>query len=452
MYGRDKEVEKTEIFERLLAGLDKLIEVVSKDETSRGILDSLKERGAKELKEIPAADNRAEEIRTRRPAAPGLGGSSGSNFDFSTMSRLNTAFRALSGDLGAFQRNLGNAVVWSQKASQAYKAASTYTADSVLPKRQEYRKATDEEVAKAMQDAAAKGLNGNQMMQVAADLAKKGVPIEGKPSDDLAEKAHKATKTGTPVNVTPKAGSAIANASGGLDVAALARIAGTVALAAAPVVLGKIVQGSAMHQIEGNRQFQMLDPNLATSYAMYNQSRLLTNMKYAKGISASMDRLLNTEGEFQKTLEPIKTLGTNATNNFLSAGTDIANFMLKPISKLADSINNGSKRGKALAEEMEYTGGLGAWIGGGLGAAAGGIAGWFTGGPFGAIIGAARGGAYGAAAGGSVGAFAGGTAELITGKRREEMEKFSDLTKTHIMNFAKELESAPMCAPRRFCP
>ncbi|HQR41582.1 MAG TPA: hypothetical protein PLX97_02835 [Gemmatales bacterium] len=464
MYQRDVSAELKEEIGRLAVALDRLAEVHAKDrgvkdEAARETLEWLKRNGAKDIKEVPASDDRADELKTsyvRRGVSPagGLGDSGG--IDFTTINRLNSAFRALQGDVGGFQRTLAAASHWGSKAmGLAEKLQESTSSDSTKPlnlkqaKINTINKLLDE---KGLSAGIAEYFNtaGPRVSDIEESRKYMGYDealkeAQKKSDERLLSKAKQAAKPAPPKDngllVPPPPGTI----SGGLDVAALAKIATTTALIAAPIVAGKMIQASAMSQIEGARPFQMLDAGLATSFAMYDQKNLVTKMRQARGISSSMDQLLGSEARFQETLEPIKTAASNAWSSFTSGGVDLLNTLLKPISWLAKG-DRKSNRDRALDQQAWNGASIGAWIGGAIG----GLGGLFFGG-----VGAIPGAMWGAAAGGGIGFATGGFEEMITERRKKELDKIIGDGQKHkgmIDIFAMELENKGVCPPRKFVP
>lgn len=458
MYDRDKKAEMGEQLAALNSALDRLADVVAKDDTSKSILDVLKEKGGtgKEYKDVPlAAEDRANELHpVTRQKKRGIADVD-TPLNYSTMNRLNNVFKALTGDLGAFQKTIMNSVVWGNKAAGLSRGLAQVTPDMLNTSPiKNYKQAEKAFLDKAI---AEKGLVegyrslGDRLAPSGEDLLKflqagfdpkdAGKVLTQRKKDELLKEMQEATRPRSPVPSSGPGARGAAAIAGGVDVAMLARVAATTALIAAPMVAGKLIQAGALHQIETNRPFAMLNPQLATNYALYDQEKLLSGMRYAKGISSSMANLFRSETEFQKTLEPFKVLGTKTTNAFLTGSLDIINSVTKPVSNFAKKLANGKnpEEYQAVLEEMSFWGLAGA----GLGA----VGGWFVGGPMGAIRGAAAGYAGGAAIGGA--------GELIGHKREEELRKMLNEESKHkgmLDLFSLQLEAKGVGPAREFVP
>jgi hypothetical protein len=290
VYKRDVQAESKESLVALLQGIDHLTEVVSKDATLVEVRDLLKASGVKEVKEIPKSDTKVDElIRMPRVRTAGSDGAAtfGGFGGVMGYARFNNMMRALTGDLGAFQRVIFNTVGVAQRAGVLVeKAQSIGTATLTAPKgKTTYRPATDEDIAEAMKAAAAKGLSGAQMLQVAADLAKKGVPVQGAAAQNAQAIVQNARQTaGASGTAVIHRGTASGAGAATIDTAAMVKIGTTVALAAAPIVATKLLTTMTQGQIEAKRGFAMLDPTMAGAYANFGFNRLLTNMRHAQGI------------------------------------------------------------------------------------------------------------------------------------------------------------------------
>jgi hypothetical protein len=463
MYDRDKKVENAETLERLLIAMDRLIEVVSKEESSKAILDSLKDKGAKDVKTVPTSDVRADDIKINRPSSSsGRAGSGVADINYSTINRLNTAFRALQGDLGAFQKTLMNSVVWGNKAQALATKVAGYSAEQISPIKS-YKQAErwfldKHEKGEGGLAGAYKSLGDRlapdgeklfEFLKQGFDPKSAGKVLTQRNKEALIAEAQRATMGPVVKPGTPGAGGAAA-IIGGLDMGALARVAATVALGAAPIVLGKLIHAGALNQIEGNRPYSMLNGQLATDYAQYDMNKLLTGMRYAKGISPSMKRLLENESEFQKTLEPIQVAGGSIVNTILSGGTKAINTLLSPVSKVASFYNKLSNRWKGIIDEGLEDASEGATAG----AILGGIVGLVT---TRSLKGTLQGAAWGSLIGGAAGATYGTVAEAITERRRKELDNImgdpNDAAKRGMIGkFALEILQVPVCPPRRFVP
>lgn len=457
MYERDKNVEKAESLERLLIAMERLTEVVAKDETSKEILSSLKEKGAKDVKEVPSSDARADEIRYSRMPSTSRGPSeaAGEEFNFTTVRRLNDAFKALGGDVGAFQRTLVTASQSGQRLKAIFdnpnladKASGGETPMSLKAFRDKYigdmgpgayMNKMQPDMA-WVKNAIASGTLFNDAMKEANNRAKDKFSNEVM----LAHMDYKEKLRNQPIRPGQPGSGGRAAILEGQDISSLARIASVTAIAAAPLVLGRLVQAGAMAQIEGSRPFGMLNGNVATDFAMYDVNRMMGNMRVAKGISPSLSKLLNSETEFQKTMEPLRVLSNNFTNSLLDGGVSLINTVMKPVSGIAKFLNEQNDRTRAIHEEAAAGAGIGAILGG----LAGGIGGFFLGG-----VGAIPGALWGAAAGGGIGAAAGGLNEAVSERRMKELRDAKNIPhKGHIDAFAMEIQATPVCPPRRFVP
>lgn len=360
MYHRDKNVEKAESLERILIALDRLTEVVSKEETQKEILASLKEKGAKDVRDVPTANDRADEIQYSRTRTPRQSGNEeqGEPLNFGTMRRLNDAFKALQGDVGGFQRTLVTAINGGQKlksimdnpnlSAKAFSGEGAMTATAFRKKYiadlrpGEYMNRLTPDMTwmhnrlTAMEKS---GLNIQPGGSVYKDALENARLRSQDKFDREVEAKYAKYKDNLP---RPQQGlPALAASEGvaGISTLTLARAAVTVAAVAAPIVAGKMIHSAALSQIEGNRPFAMLNGQLATGYAMYDYNKLMGNMRVAQGISPSMQSLLKSETEFSKTLEPMRVATNNLTNKALKAGLDAMNTVLKPISAIVDYAN-----------------------------------------------------------------------------------------------------------------
>lgn len=424
MYQRDKNVEKAESLERLLIALDRLTEVVAKDETSKEILASLKDKGAKDVKEVPSSDVRADEIRYSRMPSTSRGPSeaAGEEFNFTTVRRLNDAFKALGGDVGAFQRTLVTASQSGQRLKAIFdnpnladKASGGETPMSLKAFRDKYigdmgpgayMNKMQPDMAWVKQ-AVSSGTLFNDAMKEANNRSKDRFSNEVM----LAHMDYKEKLRNQPIRPGQPGSGGRAAILEGQDISSLARIASVTAIAAAPLVLGRLVQAGAMAQIEGSRPFGMLNGNVATDFAMYDVNRMMGNMRVAKGISPSLSKLLESETDFQKTMEPIRTMGNNIANTMLAAGVDLLNTVMKPVSWLSDALNKLPK-GHDKSPTDIFTD-------------------WFV-----------------------------GTLGRPWGKmKQDDIDKMNELNKRNpdrakgiIDAFAREIEKQPICPPRRFVP
>ncbi|HQR07038.1 MAG TPA: hypothetical protein PLN21_09460 [Gemmatales bacterium] len=462
MYDRDVKAENKEQLDRLVQAIERLAEIHAKDRegednSNKELLDWLKKNNERTVKEVPASDDRAEVLKTvRRTNA--AGGDGAQELDYSTISRINSMFRALQGDLGGFQRTIVSAVTWDERATKIVNNLQSITPGTTegeitlkQAKKDLLGKLTSEK-------GGSEGLK-EYFNQLAPDPQRIEYHRQWMSYDEAMEeaaqekedeilkraKSQPRKKDDNGLLVPPPPGS-----STGMDVASLAKVATTVALTAAPIVAGKMINAMANSTIEGNRQYQMLNANLATDYAMFNQKNLITDMKYARNISPAMQQLLQSEAAFNSTMEPIKSLGTSMSSSVLSGAVDAFELLAKPISAVAKAINGTDNKAKALQEEAMNKAGLGSV----LGAIGGGIAGFFAGGPLGAIGGAAWGAGFGAAGGAAIGI----AGEAIGEARKKELDRIigndpNDTSKKGMIGmFANELVTSPICPPRKFVP
>jgi len=377
MYQRDVAAENKETLERLVMALDELTRVVSKDDTSRTILDVLKEKGAKDVKEIPASDGQAEEIKTRYRSGGGggqAGGTRGAEFqdwNLTTLARLNQAFRALQGDLGAFQRTLVNAAHWGNQALNAGRVAESVasTVTEAAKPKPVYRKATDEEIEAAMKDAASKGMSGMEMLKVAEKLAKQGIEVtpEAGSVADRVSKGIKETadKIATPTakeestqepekkDINDKIADGIRKVAKTLGVSTqtLANVAKAVSIISIPSVMGRLATGLSNWTIqETGQRFGRYSPEIASVSAQYEMSKVLRDMRIAPQISESAKDLITSKQGLDRTLEPIEILGKNLWNRSVTLLNDFTSAILTPVSWVAEKINQATMNVPTLKE------------------------------------------------------------------------------------------------------
>lgn len=463
MYDRDVKAENKETLDRLVQAIERLAEIHAKDRKgedngNKELLDWLKKNNGTAVKEVPASDDRADVLKTTRSRIGSAAGDGAQGLDYTTINRINSMFRALQGDLGGFQRTIASAVTWGQRATkivESLKSVTPGTTEGEITLKQ----AKQELLSKlTSQKGGSDGLKEyfDQLQPdpqrieyhrqwMTYDEALKQATNEKE--DALLKRARSQPRKQAEDNgllVPPPPGT-----SKGVDVASLTRIATTVALTAAPIVAGKMINSLANSTIEGNRPYQMLNANLATDYAMFNQKNLITDMRYARNISPAMQQLLQSEAAFKSTMEPIKSLGTSMSASVLSGAVDAFDLLTKPVSAVAKAINEANNTTKGLQDEALNKAGAGAF----LGALGGGIAGFFAGGPFGAIAGAAWGAGAGAAGGAAIGI----AGEAIGQARKNELDRImgdpNDLSKKGMIGtFASDLLTRPLAPPRKFIP
>lgn len=469
MYGRDKNVEKSETLERLLAALDKLTEVVAKDETSKEILASLKDKGAVAVKETPAADVRADEIRYARTPSSirGRGGNGdgtgddGDGFNLSTMRRLNDAFKALGGDVGAFQRTLvtatgagtrlkailddpnlaAKAMGGGGSAAMSLKDfRSKYIGDLGV---NAYMNKTQPDMAWVNQ-AVSRGILYNDAIKQANERANEKFEAEVK--DKYSSYKNQLGNSNSPLNLprgNQPGARGVTAIMEGEGLATITRIAATVAVGAAPIVLGKLVHQGAIAQIESHRPFSHINPQMAADFAMYDVNKMMGNMRVARGLSPSLRGLMESETALSQTLEPMRVMGGNVWNKFLEGNTDVVNAILSPASKISEVLQATSKS-QAMLQEGSKMAGTGSIIGGILGGLAG-IPGGLAG-----IVGGA---AWGAGVGGAGGFAAGVLGEGIGERRLRELQDAKNIPHRGMVDiFTAEIEAVAVCPPRRFVP
>jgi len=128
------------------------------------------------------------------------------------------------------------------------------------------------------------------------------------------------------------------------DYAMLSRMAATVAVAAAPMVLGKIAVRLTDNQIEETRRrFGVLSPEIATSLTQYGVSNLQRDLRIAPQVSRSFTNLVKDREALNKTLEPIEVFGENLKNRLLAGLTGLADFLLSIPSMIAKKLNSLEK-------------------------------------------------------------------------------------------------------------
>lgn len=367
MYDRDKKVENAETLERLLIAIERLTELVSKEESSKAILDSLKDKGAKDVKTVPTSDVRADDIKINRPSSSSGRAASGvADINYSTINRLNTAFRALQGDLGAFQKTLMNSVVWGNKAQALATKVAGYSAEQISPiktyKQAERWYLDKMEKGEGGLAGAYKSLGDRlapdgeklfEFLKQGFDPKSAGKVLTQRNKEALIAEAQRAT-TGPVVKPGTPGASGAAAIMGGLDMGTLARVAGTVALAAAPLVMTKLAMAGTDGQIADTRsRFGTLNGSIATTLAHYDMSQLTNDLNMAPKISKSFKALLESREDFNKTLQPIDILAENVKNTLLTGLNKLANVVMKPFSWVADALNKGGEEFDANQKKFE---------------------------------------------------------------------------------------------------
>jgi hypothetical protein len=456
MYDRDAKAENKEQLERLLVAIERLAETHAKDRkgednSNKELLDWLKKNGdSRSVRDVPTSDDRADALRTTQRRTNAIGGDGEQSLDATTVNRVNSIFKALQGDLGGFQRTISSIANWGERATKIVNNLQSITPDTTEGEIN-LKQAKKELLGKLSSEKGGSDGLKEYFKQLSPDPERIEFHRQWMTYDEAVKQATKEKEDAllkrvrslprkqaedNGLLVPPPPGS---NTSP-IDGTGLAKIVTTAVIGARLATVGTI---------EGNRQYQMLDAGLATNYAMFNQKQLLTDMKYARNISPSLRQLLDSEGGLQSTLEPIKSLGATFSNNALSGITQAFDIMLTPVSALSKEINGASNKTKGMWEEVVDKASLFATVG----STVGGIAGLLTGGVGGAIRGAALGGAIGAGFGGVSGA----GLELVTERRRKELDKIigdpNDKSKRGMIGtFANDLVSLPLCPPRRFVP
>lgn len=372
MYNRDTQVEMKETLSHLVNVMDRLMEVVSKDETSKGIMDLLKEKSGsgKDHKDAGGvagerADTIIPKVRQRSQAT----GDNAFDLNFANMRRLNTAFRALEGDMGAFQRTVFNTVAWVNKAFRGGGA----TADAAAGAAETVMKSPIKTISQALQwhmdDLVKKhgftqglGKFYSNQTPAATDIAQliaQGIP-EKTAVKYLNQQWHrdllKEAQTATAVPVTlgraaaarqaissqagPGAGGIGAGVTGGAGggggaghggvpggpvppgsppgsssfwsrFAASAGFAGTVALGTAPAwplligAWGKA--GAEKMRKEISEEYGPYSGTIANANATYLFKKKLLDMEYAPVLEKDFKTMTESEARFDRSMKPFYT-------------------------------------------------------------------------------------------------------------------------------------------------
>lgn len=345
MYSRDKNVERAESLERIAALLDKLTEVVAKDETSKEILASLKEKGAKDVEPAPVSGQRAEEIqstysKTRRQ------GEAGDQLQFNHMRRLNDAFRALGGDMGAFQRTLVSTVNISKRTQDMFNTPGGLSATIETPmslkafKNKYIADMGAEYFNKVSPDrewlnkALGRGMDFNTAMREATDRVQSRFDREVSSKYGEYKDAFKATPRAVPLPPSSQPGMG--------DISNVARIAAITAVVAAPIIMTKLAYASATAQIEGTRdRFGGFNPAIGTALAQYDLNSLTRDMRIAPQVSRTFREMVGSKMELDKVMEPIDILGENLKNRMSTIWNKMSSVLMTPVNWLADKVNKG---------------------------------------------------------------------------------------------------------------
>jgi hypothetical protein len=359
MYKRDANVEMKETLERLGQAVDKFAEVHAKDrdakdDSSKEILEFLKKGGARDVKDVPAADLRADQLLRMPRGTVGMTGSAGA-LDFTSFTRFNTAVRAATGDLGAFQRSIFHTAAATTRARSLTERLAVVN-EAIANAPTKYRAAGDDDITKLVNFMVGRGSTPDAMTKAMNLVGKYGLPGGEKSpsgervfeiiSDERYAKRAKAAaawvEQGKTAKLTAEAQRLGASAT---SMRMAIGFGVTAAMVAAPFVLGHLINSKTLQRIEEKRPLANLDAGMATGYAQFGLNRLLVDMKHARGIGPSMNRLLGAQAEFEKTLEPIRTFSTKVQNRILAGGTSIMNTILRPFSKLTEELNKQKDNG-----------------------------------------------------------------------------------------------------------
>jgi hypothetical protein len=284
MYKRDANVEMKETLERLGQAVDKFAEVHAKDrdakdDSNKEILEFLKKGGARDVKDVPASDLRADQLlRMPRGTAGTTEGMNAPSF-----AQFNTAVRAATGDLGAFQRSIFFAAEATTRAKLIAERLEVIN-KTIASAPVKYRQAGDDDISKLVNFMVGRGSTPDAMEKAMSLVGKYGLPAgEQSPSGERVfqivsdEKYAQRAREATAWDEQGKTAKLIASAKQlGASASSLhmgVAIGTRVALAAAPLVIGKIISGMTGQQIRENRPLMMLNGDLASSYAQFGTSR-----------------------------------------------------------------------------------------------------------------------------------------------------------------------------------
>jgi len=484
MYDRDVKAENKETLDRLVQAIERLAEIHAKDRKgedngnkelldwlkknngNKELLDWLKKNnGNKELldwlkknndgratREVPTSDDRADVLRTTRGRISAAGGGTGIDELDASVSRINSMFRAMQGDMGGFQKSLVSSLKWGERASELAKAFVKAPAEEFSQAEVSLKEAKKMLLNRVTTEKGGSEGMAEYFKQLSPDAERiefhrKWMPYDEAVKQATQEKEEELLKRvraeprkrneNNGLAVPPPPGAEAANSVTGSQ---LAKIVTTTLIGARMATVGTI---------EYNRRFQNFDGVLATDYAMFEQGNLLRDMRHAKKIAPSVQKLLESETNFRDTMAPLKELGSNFYNTALSGANRGIDILMTPISKLAKVINNSSNRMKGLWDETVE----GAATGSTIGSILGGVIGFAMGGVKGAVRGAIVGGAWGV----GIGAAEGFGTELLTERRRKELDRIigdpDDKSKKGMIGtFANDLLSRPLAPPRKFIP
>jgi hypothetical protein len=353
MYKRDANVEMKETLERLGQAVDKFAEVHAKDrdakdDSNKEILEFLKKGGARDVKDVPAADLRADHLLRMPRGGVAVTGSAGA-LDFTSFTRFNTAVRAATGDLGAFQRSIFHTAAATTRARSLTERLAVVN-EAIANAPTKYRAAGDDDITKLVNFMVGRGSTPDAMTKAMNLVGKYGLPgSEKSPSGErvfeivsdekYAKRARAAAaweEKGKTAKLTEEAKRLAGQAA---NVQTAVRLGITAAAVALPVVAAKMINKMSDDQIKAKRPLAAFDGQLAHAYAQYDVNRIMTNIRHAQGISGSMSDLLKSRAAFERTVEPIQTLADNAKNTVLATGTRIQTSIIKPFALMADRLN-----------------------------------------------------------------------------------------------------------------
>lgn len=380
MYNRDAMAELKETLGNLSSVMDRLVDVVAKDETSKGIMDLLKEKAGTGKENKGAPPTSSDRVDTIYPTVArrgtGTGGRTTSgevDLNYWQMSRLRTAFQALTGDMGAFQRTVLNTIVWANKASRVnapgtaaevmqqqatsspiknYKQAETWLMDKLIKE-----KGLGQGVKEFLDKTTP---SGDKMLE----LLRAGVPVtmaekmaQRQMREGIIKEAQEATRIPTPKAGAASAARAAASTAGQLlptqfggaggtggtvppgigggirgfpsgsaasfrlmSWGGMASLGAGLVIGSAPAVLGVFADNRKEAIIAATRlRYGSLSPEIATGLAQYDVAKLQLDIKTAAKIAPSFTSLLETAKEFDKSMEPFYT-GLKKIGNWLEKG------------------------------------------------------------------------------------------------------------------------------------